>query len=59
MELITFVGKSLWRCFRARDMADICSRLIIENPQITHCGDLACERCNDAVLGGPVIDFIF
>lgn len=40
-------------------MADICSRLIIENPKITHCGDLACERCNDAVLGGPVIDFIF
>lgn len=53
-----FVGKSLWRCFRAKDMADICSKLIIENPQITHCDDLKCERCNDVVLGGPVIDFI-
>lgn len=23
------------------------------DPQITHCGNPDCERCNDALLGGP------
>jgi hypothetical protein len=26
------------------------------NPAITHCGRLDCERCEDAVAGGPLLD---
>jgi aminoglycoside 3-N-acetyltransferase len=49
------VGQSLWRCFPANEMADICARAIKENPNITHCGNPNCDRCNDAVQGGPII----
>lgn len=47
------VGESLWRCYRAAQMVEICARIIRENPQITHCSDPSCSRCNDAILGGP------
>ncbi|MDO5520862.1 MAG: AAC(3) family N-acetyltransferase [bacterium] len=51
------VGGSVWQCYRARDLVDICAAEIRRNPMITHCGDKECERCNDAVLGGPIIAF--
>ena len=25
------------------------------NLRLTHCGDLQCDRCNDAVMGGSII----
>lgn len=47
------VGKSLWRCYRAGDVVETCRKLIAGDPTITHCGDALCDRCNDAVKGGP------
>lgn len=52
-------GGSLWQCYRARTIVDICKEAIIRNPQITHCGDISCKRCEDAVAGGAIIDFRF
>ncbi len=50
----TFVGNSLWKCYKAKDLVNSCKQAIIENPHITHCGNLECKSCNDAVLGGPI-----
>lgn len=48
------VGNSYWRCFPANDMVDICARAMKETPEISHCQNPKCERCNDAILGGPI-----
>lgn len=48
------VGKSCWRCYPVKEMVDICSELIKNDPYITHCSDPNCEQCNDAMLGGPI-----
>jgi aminoglycoside 3-N-acetyltransferase len=49
----TVVGMSRWQVFPARETLDVAAREIREHPAITHCGRQTCERCNDAVLGGP------
>ena len=54
VEKNALVGSSLWKCFPARDMLERCAGAIRKNPAITHCGNPGCERCNDAVAGGPV-----
>jgi len=48
------IGNSLWRCFPAKEMVDVCVKAIQETPSITHCHDTNCERCNDAINGGPI-----
>jgi len=48
------VGNSYWRCFPAKEMVDICARVMMETPEISHCQDPKCDRCNDAILGGPI-----
>lgn len=53
------VANSRWFCCRARDIVDICSAQMKSNPRITHCGDPQCDRCNDAVAGGPMLDESF
>ncbi len=50
-----FVGESKWICFNARELVKVCAKEIKENPQITHCEDKNCDRCNDAVMGGPIL----
>lgn len=52
------VGESLWRCFVAAETTVAAADLIYHDPAMTHCGRLTCERCRDAVLGGPIIDNI-
>lgn len=47
------VGDSVWQVFRAADVLSVAAEAIRAEPMITHCGDPACERCRDAVLGGP------
>lgn len=47
------VGSSRWVCYKAREFLDICSRAIRNMPNITHCDDKDCDRCNDAIKGGP------
>jgi len=54
IEKTVTVGQSLWRCFPAREMVDICACAIRETPEITRCGNPSCERCADAIAGGPV-----
>ena len=49
------VKNSLWRCYRIRDLVDICAAEMAKNPRISHCGDPDCGRCNDAVKGGPIL----
>jgi aminoglycoside 3-N-acetyltransferase len=49
------VGPSLWRIDPFRDFVDRASRAIQANPAITHCDDPRCTRCNDMLLGGPLL----
>lgn len=52
---IVKVAESEWKCYKAKDIVDVCANLIKNNPGITHCDDANCERCNDAVLGGCIL----
>jgi aminoglycoside 3-N-acetyltransferase len=47
------VGDSHWRVYPACETLETASEAIRANPFLTHCGLRICERCNDAVLGGP------
>ena len=49
------VGNSKWICCKANDVVDVCVNAMRVNPQITHCDDPKCSRCNDAILGGPIL----
>jgi aminoglycoside 3-N-acetyltransferase len=49
------VGKSLWRLFPAPQTLQAAADAIRTNPQITHCGRADCERCHDAIQGGPIL----
>lgn len=49
------VGDSTWRVYPAGSVLELAARAIREKPELTHCGDPGCERCNDAVLGGPIL----
>jgi aminoglycoside 3-N-acetyltransferase len=51
----TIVGESRWRAYPAREAVEKAARAIQANPQITHCGDSRCERCRDAIAGGPIL----
>lgn len=50
----TLVGTSRWRAFDAAAALEGATRAILAEPAITHCGNAACQRCNDAIAGGPV-----
>ncbi len=49
------VGQSQWRVFSARQVLAVASRAIQEQPGLTHCGNSDCDRCHDAVAGGPIL----
>ena len=55
LKLETVVGASRWQVYPAAAVLDAATTAIRADPQITHCGDPACARCRDAVLGGPLI----
>ncbi len=48
------VGRSKWSLLQAGEALARARAAIHDNPQITHCGVASCERCNDAVAGGPL-----
>ncbi len=48
------VGDSRWRVFPAQGVLEVASEAIRRDPAMTHCGASPC-RCDDAVLGGPVL----
>jgi aminoglycoside 3-N-acetyltransferase len=49
------VGKSQWHLFPAAQTLQTAAAAIRDHPQITHCGRPDCERCHDAMLGGPIL----
>ena len=49
------VGNSLWRCFKAKDLAERCTQVLRDHPEISHCGDPSCLKCNHMALGGPIL----
>lgn len=51
----TVVGASEWQLFPAGPALQAAAAAIRANPQITHCGNPECERCRDAMLGGPIL----
>jgi aminoglycoside 3-N-acetyltransferase len=55
LEQRVVVEESLWRIYPFREFIDAAASAIRQNPAVTHCGDPACPRCNDAVKGGPLI----
>jgi aminoglycoside 3-N-acetyltransferase len=52
----TMVGASRWRAYPAAAVLQSATDAIRADPWITHCGDPACARCRDAVLGGPILE---
>ncbi len=53
IERTVLVGSSRWRMFEATQAIAVIRAAILENPQITHCSDPRCLRCQDAIAGGP------
>ena len=49
------VGASGWQVYPAAACLALASEAIRETPAITHCDDPGCDRCPDAVLGGPIL----
>ena len=48
------VGQSHWRVFPAQETLTVAAEAIQRDPRLTHCGRSPC-RCDDAVLGGPLL----
>ncbi|MFZ5825622.1 MAG: AAC(3) family N-acetyltransferase [Bacillota bacterium] len=48
-------GESHWRILPAAQALDAAAAAIRRDPMITHCGNPGCNRCNDAVAGGPIL----
>ncbi len=49
------VGESIWQVFPARETLEAAVQAMQRNPSITHCDDDECERCADAIQGGPLL----
>lgn len=49
------VGGSRWRVFPAQAAVEVAAAAIKRDPSMTSCGAPGCERCPDAVLGGPLL----
>jgi aminoglycoside N3'-acetyltransferase len=47
------VGESLWRLFPIKEAVNRAAKAMKENPDISHCSQIDCERCRDAAAGGP------
>lgn len=50
------VGNSRWMIFPARESLAALVDAIHADPQVTHCADPKCVRCNDTIAGGPILD---
>jgi aminoglycoside 3-N-acetyltransferase len=48
------VGQSTWRVFPAQEALAFAAGAIRQQPALTHCHNPHCDRCNDAVAGGPI-----
>ena len=55
IERRTTVGDSLWRIFPIANVLDRASAAIRERPGITRCNVDDCDRCEDGIAGGPIL----
>ena len=51
----TRVGKSHWLVLSAKNALELLTQEIMESPNVTKCTDPGCDRCRDAVAGGPIM----
>jgi len=51
----TNVGQSAWSILPAKEALQAAIRAIRDDAYITHCADAECGRCDDAVMGGPLV----
>jgi hypothetical protein len=49
------VGQSIWHLLPASELLEQATTMIRMNPTLTHCGNSNCNRCNDGILGGPLL----
>lgn len=49
------IADSEWQCYKATEMVAACVAALRSHPSMTHCADMHCDRCNDALLGGPIL----
>jgi aminoglycoside N3'-acetyltransferase len=52
----TSVGPGMWQVFPATETLESASSATRSEPRMTHCGNVECRRCDDAILGGPILD---
>jgi len=50
------VGSSAWKVLPVKETVEAAAATIRDNPNVTHCPNPECRECNDAVLGGPILD---
>ena len=50
------IGRSQWRIFPIAGLLERASEAIREQSAITRCGVPECDRCIDAIAGGPILD---
>ena len=50
------VGKSEWGVYPASDALAAATQAIVDDPYITHCGNVTCGRCDDLIAGGPILE---
>lgn len=48
------VGESVWQAYPASETLEAAAEAIRRHPAITQCGNPTCERCRDAIQGGPI-----
>ena len=48
------VGESPWTVYPAHETLAAAAEAIRGNPEITRCGNPRCQRCRDAISGGPI-----
>ena len=48
------VGQSRWTIYPLKGLLSTASIAIREDPSFTHCDDASCDRCSDAINGGPI-----
>ena len=53
-ETTATVGSSPWRMFDARAAVDAATYAIRRDRRVTRCHNEICERCDDAIAGGPI-----
>ncbi|GAC1503042.1 MAG: hypothetical protein NVS2B12_13420 [Ktedonobacteraceae bacterium] len=49
------VGESIWQVFPTHETLKAAVAAIKRDPFITHCDESDCERCADAIRGGPLL----